>query len=262
MGEVRVSVRAAGLNFRDVLNVLGMYPGEVALGGEAAGVVVEVGPGVSRFVVGDRVLGLFGGAMGTVAVADERLLVGVPVGWSFVEAAAVPIVFATAFYGLVDLGGVRAGESVLVHAAAGGVGMAAVQIARYVGAEVFATASCGKWGAVRGLGVAEGNVASSRDVGFERVFGERTGGRGVDVVLNALAGEFVDASVRLLAPGGRFVEMGKADVRSAEEVAAVRPGVSYRAFDLGEAGPERIGEILTEVMSLFAQGVLTLPPIR
>ncbi|WP_299542593.1 alcohol dehydrogenase catalytic domain-containing protein, partial [uncultured Streptomyces sp.] len=119
VGEVRVAVRAAGLNFRDVLNVLGMYPGEVAVGGEAAGVVVGVGPGVSRFVVGDRVCGLFGGAMGTVAVSDERLLVGVPQGWSFAQAAGVPIVFATAFYGLVDLGGVGSGERVLVHAAAG-----------------------------------------------------------------------------------------------------------------------------------------------
>ncbi|WP_340563418.1 type I polyketide synthase [Streptomyces sp. GSL17-111] len=254
-GEVRVAVRAAGVNFRDVLNVLGMYPGEVAVGGEAAGVVVEVGPGVSRCVVGDRVLGFFGGAMGPLAVTDERLVAVVPRGWSFVEAAAVPIAFVTAYYALVDLAGLGAGERVLVHSVAGGVGMAAVQVARHVGAEVFGTASPGKWG-VTGLGV--DRLASSRDVSFEGVFRERSGGRGVDVVLNALAGEFVDASARLLVPGGRFVEMGKADVRDGGSL----PGCVYRAFDLGEAGPERIGEILREVLRLFAEGVFVLPPVR
>ncbi|MEU7039430.1 MDR/SDR family oxidoreductase, partial [Streptomyces sp. NPDC046237] len=255
VGEVRVAVRAAGVNFRDVLNVLGMYPGEVAVGGEAAGVVVEVGPGVSRCVVGDRVLGFFGGAMGPLAVTDERLVARVPAGWSFVEAAAVPIAFATAYYALVDLAGLCAGERVLVHAVAGGVGMAAVQVARHLGAEVFGTASPGKW-SVTGLGAE--CLASSRDVSFEGVFRERTGGRGVDVVLNALAGEFVDASARLLVPGGRFVEMGKADVRDPGSMG----GCVYRAFDLGEAGPERIGEILVEVLRLFAEGVFVLPPVR
>ncbi|MFI6090871.1 SDR family NAD(P)-dependent oxidoreductase [Streptomyces sp. NPDC051218] len=254
-GQVRVAVRAAGMNFRDVLNVLGMYPGEVELGGEAAGVVVEVGPGVSNLAVGDRVLGFFSGAMGPLAVADARLVAPVPEGWSFVQGAAVPIAFVTAYYGLLDVGGLVAGESVLVHAAAGGVGMAAVQIARHVGADVYGTASPGKWGAT---GLDAGHLASSRDLEFEKIFAERTGGRGVDVVLNALAGEFVDASVRLLTAGGRFVEMGKADVRDPDSV----EGRMYRAFDLSEAGPERIGQMLDEVLALFARGVLSLPPVR
>ncbi|MEE1943420.1 SDR family NAD(P)-dependent oxidoreductase, partial [Streptomyces sp. TRM 70361] len=254
-GQVRVAVRAAGMNFRDVLNALGMYPGEVELGGEAAGVVVETGPGVSKLAVGDRVLGFFSGAMGPLAVADERLVAPVPAGWSFAQGAAVPIAFVTAYYGLLDVGGLVAGESVLVHAAAGGVGMAAVQIARHVGAEVYGTASPGKWGAT---GLDAGHLASSRDLEFEKTFAERTGGRGVDVVLNALAGEFVDASVRLLTEGGRFVEMGKADIRDPDSV----EGRTYRAFDLSEAGPERIGQMLDEVLALFARGVLTLPPVR
>ncbi len=254
-GQVRVAVRAAGMNFRDVLNALGMYPGEVELGGEAAGVVVETGPGVSQLAVGDRVLGFFSGAMGPLAVADARLVAPVPAGWSFAQGAAVPIAFVTAYYGLLDVGGLAAGESALVHAAAGGVGMAAVQIARHVGAEVYGTASPGKWGAT---GLDAGHLASSRDLEFEKVFAERTGGRGVDVVLNALAGEFIDASVRLLAEGGRFVEMGKADIRDPESV----EGRTYRAFDLSEAGPERIGQMLDEVLALFARGVLTLPPVR
>ncbi|MDQ0982718.1 acyl transferase domain-containing protein/D-arabinose 1-dehydrogenase-like Zn-dependent alcohol dehydrogenase/acyl carrier protein, partial [Streptomyces sp. V2I9] len=254
-GQVRVTVRAAGVNFRDVLNVLGMYPGEVLVGGEAAGVVAEVGPGVSRLAVGDRVTGFFDGAMGPLAVTDERLLARVPHGWTFAQAAAVPIAFVTAYYGLVDLAGLSAGEKVLVHAAAGGVGMAAVQLARHLGAEVYGTASPGKWEAT---GLDTGHLASSRDVGFEEEFRERTGGRGLDVVLNALAGEFVDASARLLAPGGRFVEMGKADIREADAF----DGRHYRAFDLQEAGPERIGEILAEVLGLFAAGTLVLPPVR
>ena len=150
--EVRVGMRAAGLNFRDVLIALGMYPGMAVVGGEGAGVVLEVGPGVEGFVVDDRVMGMLPGSFGPVAVTDARLLVRVPEGWSFVQAASVPTVFLTAYYALVDLAGVRRGERVLVHAGAGGVGMAAVQLARCLGAEVFATASPGKWGALRRWG--------------------------------------------------------------------------------------------------------------
>ncbi|MFE3497962.1 SDR family NAD(P)-dependent oxidoreductase, partial [Streptomyces sp. NPDC059175] len=208
-GEIRIAVRAAGVNFRDVLNVLGMYPGDAgAFGLEGAGVVSEVGPGVVGLVPGDRVMGLFPAAFGPVAVADERMVVRVPEGWSFAQAASVPVVFLTAFYALVELGGVRAGESVLVHAGAGGVGMAAVQLARHLGAEVFATASPGKWGVLRGLGLDDAHIASSRELDFEGSFLEATGGRGVDVVLDSLAREFVDASLRLLPRGGRFLEMG------------------------------------------------------
>ncbi|WP_461001206.1 alcohol dehydrogenase catalytic domain-containing protein, partial [Streptomonospora sediminis] len=145
-GEVRVAVRAAGLNFRDVLNGLGMYPGEAgAMGVEYAGVVTETGPGVADLAVGDRVLGMGEGTFGPCTVADRRMLAAIPADWDFARAASVPSVFATAFYGLRDLADLRAGERVLVHSGAGGVGMAAIQIARHAGAEVFATASPGKW---------------------------------------------------------------------------------------------------------------------
>ncbi|WP_189788643.1 SDR family NAD(P)-dependent oxidoreductase, partial [Streptomyces capitiformicae] len=261
-GQVRIAVRAAGLNFRDVLNALGMYPGEAGpLGGEGAGVVTEVGPGVTGLAVGDRVMGMFPGSFGPVAVADARILARIPAGWSFAQAASVPIVFLTAYYALTDLGGLQAGESVLVHAAAGGVGMAAVQLARHLGAEVFGTASAGKWDTLRQLGLAERRIASSRDTDFETAFMAETGGRGVDVVLDSLAGEFVDASLRLLPRGGRFLEMGKTDVREADTVAAAHPGVTYRAFDLWEAGPERIGAMLAELVALFEAGVLEPLPV-
>ncbi|WP_049580681.1 type I polyketide synthase, partial [Streptomyces sp. SBT349] len=199
---------------------------------------------------------------GSVVVTDHRMVVGVPEGWSFERAASVPTVFLTAWYGLADLAGLRAGESVLVHAAAGGVGLAAMQLARYWGVEVFATASEAKWGVVRAAGVSRERIASSRDVGFARVFLEATGGRGVDVVLNSLAGEFVDASLECLAGGGRFIEMGKTDIRDAMEIAAAHEGTTYQAFDLREAGPERIQQMLSEVVRLMEAGVLEPLPVR
>jgi polyketide synthase 12 len=260
-GEVRVGVRAAGVNFRDVLNVLGMYPGDAGVPGlEGAGVVLEAGPGAGGLVAGDVVMGLFTGAFGPVAVTDARLVARVPAGWSVAEAAAAPVAFLTAWYALVELAGLRAGESVLIHAAAGGVGMAAVQVARYLGAEVFATASPGKWPAVAALGVAADHLASSRSTQFEEAFGAVSGGRGVDVVLDSLAGEFVDASLRLVAAGGRFIEMGKADVRDPAQVAAGF-GVGYQAFDLLAVGVDVIGGMLGGLGALFAGGVLGPLPV-
>ncbi|MBZ6107993.1 SDR family NAD(P)-dependent oxidoreductase, partial [Streptomyces olivaceus] len=259
--EVRVDVRAVGLNFRDVLIPLGMYPDaeSARMGSEGAGVVTAIGSRVTGAAVGDRVMGVWQDAFRSSVVVDERVVVGVPEGWSFVEAASVPVAFVTAFYALVDVAGVRSGESVLVHAAAGGVGMAAVQLARWLGAEVWATASESKWSVVRGLGVAGERIASSRSVGFAEVFG-RGVGSGVDVVVDSLAGELVDAGLGLVRPGGRFVELGKADVRDPGEVAAAYEGVMYRAFDLAEVAPERLGEMLREVVELFGTGALELLP--
>ena len=167
-GQVRIAVHVAGLNFRDVLDTLGMYRAEAGpLGSEGAGVVLEVGPDVSLVAVGDRVMGLFPAAFGPVVVADQRAVVRIPAGLSFAQAAGIPVVFLTAYYGLFDLARLQPGERVLIHAAAGGVGMAAVQLAQHVGAEIFATASPGKWGALRALGIAETHIASSRELGFE-----------------------------------------------------------------------------------------------
>ncbi|MGJ6964981.1 SDR family NAD(P)-dependent oxidoreductase, partial [Streptosporangium sp. G11] len=262
-GQVRVALRAAGVNFRDVLNALGMYPGEAgAMGLEGAGRVVEVGPGVTAFAEGDRVMGMFdGGAFGPLAVTDHRQLVAVPGGWTFAQAASTPVAFLTAYYALVDLAGLKAGEKVLIHAAAGGVGMAAVQLARHFGAEVYGTAGTGKWDVLRSLGLDEAHISSSRTLDFEASFLASTGGEGVDVVLNSLAGDFVDASLRTLPRGGRFVEMGKTDVRAPEAVAAGHPGVRYRDFDLVEAGYDRIGEMLRALLDLFERGAIRPLPV-
>ncbi len=260
-GHVRVAVAAVGVNFRDVLVALGMYPGGGELGVEGAGVVVESGPGVSGFAVGDAVMGLLG-VVGSEAVVDERLVTVVPAGWSLVEAAGVPVVFLTAFYGLSVLGGLKAGQRVLVHAATGGVGMAAVQLARYWGVEVFATASRGKWDTLRAMGFDDDHIGDSRTLEFEEKFLATTGGAGVDVVLNSLAGEFVDASLRLLGQGGRFIEMGKTDLRDPQAVAEQYRGVRYRAFDLMEAGPDHIAEMLAEVVGLLQAGELEPLPVK
>jgi polyketide synthase 12 len=221
-----------------------------------------VGPEVRGLGVGDRVMGLFPGTFGPVAVADHRVVTPIPSGWSFEQAAAVPAVFLTAYYGLADLAGLRSGQSVLVHAAAGGVGMAATQLARHWGARVYGTASPGKWDVLREAGIDGACIASSRDTAFEQRFMDETRGRGVDVVLNSLVHEFVDASLRLMPRGGRFIEMGKLDVRDAAEVAAACPGVAYQAFSLANVPAARIGEMLAELRDLFERGILNPVPVR
>ncbi|WP_203721046.1 type I polyketide synthase, partial [Paractinoplanes brasiliensis] len=248
-GQVRVAVHAQGVNFRDVLIGLGMYPDPDALmGSELSGIVVETAPDVTDLKPGDRVFGM-GIGFGPVVVTDARVLARIPGGWSFPDAASVPAVFLTAFYALRELADVRPGQKILIHAGAGGVGMAAIQLAQAWGLEVYATASPGKWEVLHGLGVPAERVASSRNLDFREKFAG-----GVDVVLNALTGEFIDASLELLAPGGYFLEMGKADIRDPE-------GVNYRALDLLRAGPERIGAMLPRLVAMFAEGVLEPLPV-
>ncbi|RSS10058.1 SDR family NAD(P)-dependent oxidoreductase, partial [Streptomyces sp. WAC05458] len=259
--EVRVAVHAGGLNFHDVVAALGMVEDDLTLGREAAGVVVEVGDAVPDLTPGDRVMGILSSGFGPLAVTDHRYLARMPEGWTFAQAASVPAAFLTAYYGLCDLGGIRAGDRVLIHAAAGGVGMAAVQIARHLGAEVFGTASPRKWGALRALGLDDAHLSSSRTLDFEQEFLDATDGRGVDLVLNSLAREFVDASLRLMPGGGRFVDMGKTDIRRPEQVAEDHGGVAYQAFDLVEAGPQRTGEMLAEIVRLFQAGAFRPLPI-
>ncbi|MEM7674958.1 MAG: aminotransferase class III-fold pyridoxal phosphate-dependent enzyme, partial [Myxococcota bacterium] len=237
-GYARVEVRAAGVNFRDVLNVLDMVPAPW-LGLELAGIVTECADDVTSLRVGDRVMGLGEAAFATHAVADARLLTRMPSNLSFEEAATVPLVFLTALYGFRDLANLTSGQRVLVHAAAGGVGMAAVQLAQAWGAEVFATASPAKWDTLHAMGIEDDHIANSRHSDFKWSKDTK-----VDVVLNALTGDMIDASLAMLRPGGHFLEIGKTDLRNPAEIKEAYGDVQYRVYDLVEAGPEGVQRML------------------
>ncbi|QDY80135.1 type I polyketide synthase [Streptomyces qinzhouensis] len=262
-GEVRVSVRATGINFRFVLMTLGMVQDRNASFAEAAGVVTGTGPGVTGLASGDRVMGLLPGCtvFATDAITDQRRLLPVPEGWSFPQAATVPVAYLTAHDALVRLVGLKKDAKVLIHAAAGGVGMAAVRLARHLGAEVYATASPAKWDTLRAMGIADTHLASSRTLDFERDFLQRTEGAGVDVVLNCLAKEFINASLRLMPRGGHFIELGKTDPRDPATVANDHPGVVYQVIDLSSADTGRLHTLLTELADLIRQDVVTPLPV-
>jgi polyketide synthase 12 len=260
-GQVRVAMRAIATNFRDIMITLGMFTHDALIGGEGAGVVVEVGPGVTEFAAGDDVYGFFPDGSGTLVAGDVRLLLPMPSDWSYAEAAAISAVFTTAYYAFVHLADVKPGQRVLVHAGTGGVGMAAVQLARHFGLEVFATASRGKWDTLRAMGFDEDHIGDSRTLEFEDKFRAVVGDRGMDVVLDSLAGEFVDASLRLVASGGAFLEMGKTDIRDPGVVAQDHPGVRYRAFDLFEAGADHIRQLLTDLAAMFDDAALRPLPV-
>lgn len=259
-GQIRVAVRAAGLNFRDVVVALGAV-GDEGLGGEAAGVIVETAAGVTAWRPGDAVMGLFtNNAFGPTAITDARMVIAIPPNWSFTQAASVPVAFLTAYIALVEIGRLVAGQRVLIHAGAGGVGQAAIQIATHLGAQVFATAHPTKHRILQGLGVPDSHIASSRTLDFAQAFHHASGGQGVDVVLNSLAGEFVDASLDLLGSGGQFVEIGKTDIRSVTQLALSHPGVAYQAFDLTTATPEEQQRAWTALLELFNSRALAPLP--
>ncbi len=265
-GEVRVRVVAAGLNFRDVLMALGMIPGQLGfLGAECAGIVQAVGEGVTDLRVGDAVFGLAPGALASEVLVPAAFLARWPAELGTLEqAAALPAAWLTAMLGLQGIAGLRAGQSVLVHAGSGGVGWAAVQIALRAGATVFATAgSPAKRELLRSLGVAQ--VFDSRTLDFAPQLRAATGGRGVDVVLNSLAGEFIGASVECLAPAGCFLELGKRELWPDQRFHAVRPAARYAVYDLGTMArddPSLVRPLLDELLVALAAGALRAAPLR
>ncbi len=263
--EVRLRVVAAGVNFRDVLLTLGMYPGTgIELGAECAGIVIECGAGVTEFAPGDRVFGFAPGSMASEVAVPAGFLIPTPPGVSAESAAALPVAMMTAWYGLFRLAGLERGERILIHAGTGGVGMAAVQLAVRCGAEVFATAGTP---VKRALLLSRGvtHVFDSRSIEFSRGVLERTAGAGVDVVLNSLSGDFIRAGVDALATNGRFLEIGKRGVWSAEQMAALRPDVRYLPYDLGAealADPSLLRPMLEEMSAALRDGTLTPLPVR
>ncbi len=260
--EVEICVHSAGLNFRDVLNALGRYPGDPGLlGDECAGEVVAIGPDVDNLAPGDFVLAMAAGSFSEYVTVDSTLAIRLPGAIDTNEAATIPIAFLTASYGLRHLAGIKAGDRVLIHAASGGVGQAAIQIAQQAGAEVFATASPAKWDVLRGLGVK--HIMNSRELDFANEILKETGGHGVDIVLNCLAGQFIPATLSVVTDGGFFLELGKAGVWSREQVAKARPGISYSAIDLlalRRHQPQLIQSMLSDLMTEFSRGVLSPLP--
>jgi NADPH:quinone reductase-like Zn-dependent oxidoreductase len=225
-GEVRIRVRAAGVNFADLLARVGLYPDApkppCVVGYEIAGDVDAVGEGVDGFEIGQRVMGgsRFGG-YAQLALARTNALIPMPDGWSYQEGAALPVAYATAYAGLIRFGGLRAGERVLIQAAAGGVGIAATQLAKEVGAEVYGTASPSKHDAIRALGVDHPVDYRTHDVVDEvrRIAGEE---HPIDLAFDAIGGRSFKQSFALLRPGGRLVCFGSSEVQAGERRSPMR----------------------------------------
>jgi polyketide synthase 5 len=266
-GQIEVAVSASSINFADVLVAFGRYPafeGKLPkLGADFAGVVTAVGPDVTEHTVGDHVGGLCAdGCWRTFLTCDARLAVSLPEGLSDGDAAAVTTAHATAYYGLNDLARISAGDKVLIHSATGGVGQAAIGIARAAGAEIFATAgSEERRQLLRDMGIE--HVYDSRSLEFASLIRRDTEGYGVDVVLNSVTGSAQRTSLELLALGGRFVEIGKRDIYADTRLGLFpfRRNLTFYAVDLGllaHSQPDRFTKLLTTVYRLTADG--SLPP--
>lgn len=266
-GEVRVRVRAAGLNFRDVMAALGVLPDDAeqdpawqALGLECAGVIDALGPGIANLTVGDRVLVSARRAFATHIVVPADQVMAVPSHLSDVQAATIPVAFSTAYLALMHIAQIEQGETVLIHAAAGAVGLAAVQICQMVGAEIFATAgSEAKRSYLRSLGIK--HVMDSRTLDFAEEIMLLTEGRGIDVVLNSLAGDFLHHSLNLLAPFGRFLEIGKRDIyeNSSLGMGVFKRSIRFFAVDVARIFRERqdlAQRVMRELSELFVSGPL------
>ncbi|HEX2286668.1 MAG TPA: SDR family NAD(P)-dependent oxidoreductase, partial [Mycobacterium sp.] len=261
-GYVQVRVEAAGLNFRDVLNVLGLYPGDPGpIGGDFAGVVTQLGSGVTGLEVGQRVYGFMQGAFASRFNVPAQLVAPVPEGLNPVAAATIPAAALTARLAF-DWAKLQPGDRVLIHAASGGVGLAAIQMAQQHGAVVFATASTYKRATLHKMGVKY--VYDSRTTDFADQILADTDGAGVDVVLNSLTNEgFIEATVRATAQNGRFAEIAKRDIWTQEQMAAARPDIAYEIVALDTVTlqePDRIRALLTEVSDGLASGEWTPLP--
>ncbi|MBW4630836.1 MAG: SDR family NAD(P)-dependent oxidoreductase [Iphinoe sp. HA4291-MV1] len=257
-GEVEISVGATGLNFKEVLMALGLLPVPpnvpVKFGLECAGKIVALGEGVEGFEIGDEVIAFGYSCFSPFITTSAKWVVPKPDHLSLEEAATIPIAFATAYNSLIKVGKLCQGESVLIHAAAGGVGMAAVQIAQWIGAKIFATAgNAEKRAFLHSLGIE--HIMDSRSLAFADEVMKRTDGRGVDVVLNSLGGEFIPKSLAILAPYGRFLEIGVRDILNNSQL-GLRPfekSLSFFATPLNREHPN-FSNLWNEVIQHFHDG--------
>lgn len=272
--EVLVAVEAASINFRDVMLALGLLPPEATWGGifderlglDFAGRVVAVGKGVTAYAVGDSVLGIAAGSLAGLVVAKAAFVWPRPAGLTAAEAAALPIAYGTAHRALDWAARLSAGEKVLIHAAAGGVGLAATHLALGLGAQVYATAGTdAKRAALKRLGVTA--AYDSRGLTFRDELLRDTGGRGVDVVLNSLSGKALTQSLRCLAPGGRFVEIGKRDLYGSTQVAlrSFAENATYQVVDVDRLlaqRPELAAGWYRELLGRLERGALARPAVE
>lgn len=272
--ELEIKVHTAGMNFRDVLTALGLVSLEAGagpsknfqLGGEFCGVVTRIGTAVQNIEVGQKVLGFGADAFGSHAIATEHQVTMMPEGMNEESAASISIAHLTAFYSLKYLARLARGERVLIHAAAGGVGLAAIQWAQHVGAEIFATAGTQeKRDYLLSLGVQ--CVGDSRSLDFVEDVRNWTSGEGVDVVLNSLSGAAIEESFKLLKPYGRFIEIGKLDYFDNSQL-GLRPflrNLTFSLFDLAgmvRERPEHVKALFLEIIELLEQGVLRPLPCQ
>lgn len=250
--EVQVEIYAAGLNFRDVLHALGKFenheeyigaqPHSIPFGLECSGKISAVGSDVTSFSIGQDVMVVLAlGCFGSYVNVDQNLVVIKPSNLDYQQASTVPLAFLTAYYGLIEVAQLKKGERVLIHAGAGGVGHAAIQLAKMLGAEVYTTAHPDKWEYLKSLGVE--HIFSSRDNSFEKSILQLTDQKGVDVVLNSLTGDILSSSINVIKHKGRFLEIGKIGILSKEEMFNRRSDIQYTSYDLNNVSREHPAQI-------------------
>ncbi|PQE19486.1 Lovastatin diketide synthase protein [Rutstroemia sp. NJR-2017a WRK4] len=261
-GMVEIEVMAVGVNFKDVATTMGIVPeNEYTIGCECSGYIKRIAPGISKFKIGDRVACMRSGTyVNRVQCPYERVHV-IPDSMSYEDAATIPLVYLTAIYSLYHLGNLREGQSVLIHSAAGGVGIAAIQLAQYKKADIFVTVGTDdkREFLAKKFGIPENRMFNSRNGKFAEQIRKETNGRGVDIILNSLTGELLDESWRLTADGGIMVEIGKRDIVDRNTL-AMEPfdrNCSFRAVDLSyvkEISNATIGKWMDEIFKLVEGG--------
>ncbi|KAL8872489.1 MAG: hypothetical protein Q9174_001891 [Haloplaca sp. 1 TL-2023] len=261
--EVEVAISAVGMNFIDIMMSLGQIPPSRRLGQECSGVISAVGEDVRTLAVGDKVCALASGSYGNFVRISEYWAVRIPQGMSFHHAASIPVIFGTAYYALMDVARLSKGESVLIHAAAGGVGQAAIMLAKQGGADLYVTVGSAdkKELIMENYNVPEDRIFSSRDTSFQRALMAMTNNRGVDIVLNSTSGDILHQSWQCLAPLGRFIEIGKRDFvqNSNLEMQKFLQSVTFAGVDLGvyaQNRPRAFQQMLSDMVELHSKQVL------
>ena len=263
--EILIKAKATGVNFKDIMVAMGQLP-EKALGQECSGIIHSVGSDVQDMKAGDRVCCLVGGAYKSYVRCHVSAVSKIPVNYSFASAAALPVVYCTAYYALYNIGRLKKCESILIHSAAGGVGQAAITLAQLIGADIYLTVSSEEKKALlmETYGIPSDRFFSSRNNSFALGVRRMTRGRGVDLILNSLSGDLLKASWECIAPLGRFVEIGKRDIESNARLSMspFAASVTFASIDLGVVATQAkplMQEIMKSVMALVIEGKIRPP---